>query len=111
MQKLKRIFALIAAIALIIMYVVTMLIAVFGGPDSQNWLIASIVVTVVVSVLGYAISLAARTLSGRNTEEEIRKAEREAAREAKQAAEQEKESGARREAEQEPEPYKKSGEA
>lgn len=77
MQKVKRIFALIAAIVLIGMYVVTFLIAVFGGADSKNWLIASVVVTVLVSVLGYAISLMARTLSGKNTEEQIRKAERE----------------------------------
>ncbi|MCD7817955.1 MAG: hypothetical protein LUH07_02735 [Lachnospiraceae bacterium] len=62
MQKLKRIAALIGAVFLIGLYVVTLILALTGSSASQNMLMASIICTVLVSVLAYAMMLAARML-------------------------------------------------
>ncbi len=77
MKKLKRILALLGAILLIVMYAATMLLAIFGNENTQGWLMASIVLTVIVPVLLYAVRLAARIFSGRSQEDAYRKAETE----------------------------------
>lgn len=75
MQKLKRIFALAGAICLIALYAVTLLLAVFGNEGTKDWLMASSVMTVLIPVLLYAMSLIARVFSGKNQEDAYRKAE------------------------------------
>ena len=69
MKKLRRVLALIGAILLIGMYLATMLLAIFGNADSKGWLMASIVMTVLIPVLLYAIQLVARVFSGKNQKE------------------------------------------
>lgn len=77
MKKLKRAAALAGAAALIFLYVVTCLLAIFGSEDTKGWLMASIVMTVLIPVLLYAIRLVARVFSGKNQDEAFRKAEKE----------------------------------
>lgn len=77
MKKLRRVLALIGAILLAGMYLATMLLAMFGNADSKGWLMASIVMTVLIPVLLYAIQLIARVFSGKNQKEAFRKAEAE----------------------------------
>ena len=74
MKKLRRVLALVGAILLIGMYLATMLLAIFGNADSKGWLMASIVMTVLIPVLLYAIQLVARVFSGKNQKEAFRKA-------------------------------------
>ncbi|MCD8075857.1 MAG: hypothetical protein LUF27_12665 [Lachnospiraceae bacterium] len=68
MQKLKRIAAMIGVIFLIGMYVVTLILGLTASPATQNMLMASIVCTVVIPVLLYAMMLVARVLG--HSEEE-----------------------------------------
>ncbi len=77
MKKLRRVLALIGAILLAGMYLATMLLAMFGNADSKGWLMASIVMTVLIPVLLYAIQLIAKVFSGKNQKEAFRKAEAE----------------------------------
>ncbi len=70
MQKFRRIAALIGAILLIAMYVMTLVFALMGSPASTNLLMASIVCTVVVPVFLYAMQLLARVLNGRGVDED-----------------------------------------
>lgn len=77
MKKLRRVLALIGAILLVGMYLATMLLAMFGNADSKGWLMASIVMTVLIPVLLYAIQLIAKVFSGKNQKEAFRKAEAE----------------------------------
>jgi len=62
MQKFKRIAALIGVIFLIGMYVVTLILGLTASPATQNMLMASIVCTVLIPVLLYAMMLIARVL-------------------------------------------------
>ncbi|MCD7813809.1 MAG: hypothetical protein LUH20_07135 [Lachnospiraceae bacterium] len=62
MQKFKRIAAMIGVIFLIGMYVVTLILGLTASPATQNMLMASIVCTVVIPVLLYAMMLIARVL-------------------------------------------------
>ena len=73
MKKLRRVLALVGAILLIGMYLATMLLAIFGNADSKGWLMASIVMTVLIPVLLYAIQLVARVFSGKNQKEAFRR--------------------------------------
>lgn len=76
MKKPKRILAFAGAVLLIFMYAATMLLAIFGNENTQGWLMASIVLTVIVPVLLYAIRLVARVFSGKNQEDAFRNAEK-----------------------------------
>ncbi|MCC8106154.1 MAG: hypothetical protein LIO99_09160 [Clostridiales bacterium] len=62
MKKIKRIAAMIGVILLVGMYVATLVLALSSSPQAQNLLMASIVCTVVVPVLIYAMELVARVL-------------------------------------------------
>ena len=62
MKKLKRILALIAAIALAGMYIVTFILGVTGNENTQGMLMASIAATVIIPVVFYAMILVARVL-------------------------------------------------
>ena len=77
MKKLRRVLALIGAILLVGMYLATMLLAIFSNADSKGWLMASIVMTVLIPVLLYAMQLIARVFSGKNQKEAFRKAQAE----------------------------------
>lgn len=79
MKKAKRILALAGVFLLIGMYAATLFLALFGSESTQGWLMASIVMTVIVPVLLYAMRLIARLFSGRHEEEAFDKAEKEKA--------------------------------
>lgn len=66
MRKLKRILALLAAILLIAMYVVTLIFGLSANPAAKNMLMASIACTVILPCLIYGFMLVARVLDNRN---------------------------------------------
>lgn len=66
MQKLKRIMALIGAILLIGMYLVTLILGLTASPSTKGMLLASIACTVIVPCLLYGFMLVARVLDNRN---------------------------------------------
>ncbi|MCD7955021.1 MAG: DUF1418 family protein [Lachnospiraceae bacterium] len=66
MDKFKRIAAMIGVIILVGMYVVTLILGLTASPATQNMLMASIVCTVVIPVMLYAMMLVARVLGSSN---------------------------------------------
>jgi len=73
MKSAKRILALTAVIIILGLYLVTFFLGIFGSPNTRNWLMAAVVMTVVVPVLIYAMFLAARILSGRGSGDDEKK--------------------------------------
>lgn len=65
MKKLKRILALIGAILLIAMYLVTLVLGILASPATKNMLMASIACTVIIPCLIYGFMLVARVLDNR----------------------------------------------
>jgi len=61
-QKFKRIFALLAAIFLAAMYLITLVLAFTDPTASKNWLMASVVCTIVIPCFLYAYILVYRNL-------------------------------------------------
>lgn len=86
MKKMKRILALAAAIALASLYVITFLLAVFGSERTQGWLMASVVLTVLIPSLAYAMLLVYKVFSGKNQDQAFRRAERDQSAADKQAS-------------------------
>ncbi len=69
MQKIRRIAALIGAVLLVGMYVITLVFALMSSPAAQNMLMASIICTVVIPVMIYAMQMASRVLQGRGAKD------------------------------------------
>ncbi len=74
-QKIRRICALIGAILLICMYLITLVFALMSSPAAQNMLMASIACTIVVPVLIYAMQLVARLLKGSGQDDDSQTSE------------------------------------
>lgn len=72
MQKLKRPLALIGAILLIGMYVVTLILGLTASPDTKGMLMASIACTVIIPCLLYAFMLIAKVLGNRPAEDQTK---------------------------------------
>lgn len=64
MKNAKRIMAIIGIIVLVGMYVTTLVFALSDNPNSSNWLIASIVCTVVVPVMIWVVQLVYKLIKG-----------------------------------------------
>lgn len=75
MKKLKRILALLGAILLAGMYLVTLTLGLTASPNTKNVLMASIACTVIIPCLIYAMMLIARVLDNRNTREDSSQAD------------------------------------
>ena len=71
MKKGKRIFALIGAIALVLMYISTLVFALIDTSVSGGLLKASIACTVILPVLLYAYSLVYRLSKKNNDNSDI----------------------------------------
>lgn len=71
MKKGKRIFALIGAIALVLMYISTLVFALIDPSVSGGLLKASIACTVILPVLLYAYSLVYRLSKKNNDNSDI----------------------------------------
>jgi cytoskeletal protein RodZ len=66
MERFKRGFALFGACLLIFLYIVTFILAIgshFHSEICQNWLMASIVATVLIPIFMYAFQMMSRILS------------------------------------------------
>ena len=61
-DKLKRILAMIGAIILIGMYLITLIFAFIDPTAAKNWLMASVACTIIIPVLLYAYILIYRYL-------------------------------------------------
>lgn len=66
MKKAKRILALVGAILLIIMYLITLILAIFASPATKGMLMAAIGCTIVLPCLLYGMMLIAKVLDNRN---------------------------------------------
>lgn len=66
MKKAKRILALIGAILLIAMYLITLILAIFASPATKGMLMAAIGCTIVLPCLLYGMMLIAKVLDNRN---------------------------------------------
>ena len=64
MKKIKRILAIIGIIAILSLYILTLIFALADFPGSKNMLMAAVACTVFVPVLIYAITLVAKVVSG-----------------------------------------------
>lgn len=62
MKKIKQILAIIGVILLVSLYLTTLILAIFGNPNTMNLFFASIVATVVIPVLLWAYSMIYRLL-------------------------------------------------
>lgn len=70
MQKLKRIMALLGAILLIGMYLVTLGLGLTASPNTKGMLMASIACTVIIPCLLYGFMLVAKVLDNRGLTKE-----------------------------------------
>lgn len=66
MQKVKRILAMIGVILLALLYLSTVAFAILGR-DFMNWLMASVVATIMIPVLIWAYGFIYRLLKGDNS--------------------------------------------
>lgn len=66
MKKAKRILALVGAILLIIMYLITLILAIFASPATKGMLMAAIGCTIVLPCLIYGMMLIAKVLDNRH---------------------------------------------
>lgn len=66
MKKAKRILALVGAILLIAMYLITLILAIFASPATKGMLMAAIGCTIVLPCLLYGMMLIAKVLDNRN---------------------------------------------
>ena len=57
MNKIKRILALLGVILLVGLYLTTLMLAIFGNPNTMDLFMASVVATVIVPVLFFAYSM------------------------------------------------------
>ena len=68
MQKAKRILALLGVIVLVAMYVITLFLGLTASPATKGMLTASLMCTILIPILLYAMMLVARVL-GKQTDE------------------------------------------
>lgn len=69
MKKVKRILALIGVFLLVLLYLSTLVFAALGK-EFMNWLMASIVTTIMLPVLIWAYGFIYRLLKGMKKEED-----------------------------------------
>ena len=65
MQKAKRILALLGVILLVGMYVITLILGLTSSPATKGMLIASLMCTIIIPILLYAMMLVARVLGSK----------------------------------------------
>ncbi len=69
MKKLRRVTALIGVIALVALYVSTLVLALIGGENTMNLFLAAIVSTIILPVLLWAYSFIYKMLKRDYSEE------------------------------------------
>ena len=70
MDKWKRILAWIGIILLLLLYVCTLVSAIFVTPATQGFFKASLLATIMIPILLYGYLIVYRVIKGRNEEEE-----------------------------------------
>lgn len=68
LEKAKRIFALLGAIFLANLYLISLLFSFMKAPWAKDWLMASLIATVILAVLLYAMILVQRVLKNKKDE-------------------------------------------
>lgn len=69
MQKAKRILALAGVILLVAMYGITLVLGLTASPATKGMLTASLMCTIIIPILLYAMMLVARVFSQKNADE------------------------------------------
>ncbi|MDO4189397.1 MAG: hypothetical protein Q4D29_10455 [Lachnospiraceae bacterium] len=62
LKRIKRIFALVGAVVLVCMYVLTLVFAITDNPETMSFFKASAVLTIVLPILIYAYQLVYRVI-------------------------------------------------
>jgi len=73
-NKIKRIIALIGAVVLALLYIMTLVFAITDNPNTMSFFKASVTLTIFIPVLIYAYQLVYRVLKsyGNKTEEDVK---------------------------------------
>ena len=69
MQKAKRILALAGVILLVAMYGITLVLGLTASPATKGMLTASLMCSIIIPILLYAMMLVARVFSQKNADE------------------------------------------
>lgn len=69
MKKGKRILAMAGVICLVILYVITLVSAVFATPATKDFFMLSLVATIMIPLLVYVYMLIARLIFGKDSED------------------------------------------
>lgn len=70
MQRLKRILALLGAVLLAGMYIITLVLGLTASPNTKGMLMASIACTVIIPCLFYGFMLIAKVLDNRGQDKQ-----------------------------------------
>lgn len=69
MKKGKRILAMIGVVVLVVLYLVTLLSAIFATPATKDFFMLSLIATILIPLIVYIYMLIARLIFGRDSEE------------------------------------------
>lgn len=69
MKKGKRILAMAGVVCLVILYVVTLVSAIFATPATKDFFMLSLVATIMVPLLVYVYMLIARLIFGKDSDD------------------------------------------
>ena len=65
MKRIRQILALVGVAALVGMYIVTLILGLTASPATQGMLMASLMCTILIPIILYAIMLVARVLENK----------------------------------------------
>lgn len=70
MKKGKRILAMAGVVILAVLYIITLVSAIFATPATKDFFLLSLVATILIPLLVYIYMLIARLIFGRDSDEE-----------------------------------------
>ena len=70
MKRMRQILALVGVAALVGMYIVTLILGLTASPATQGMLMASLMCTILIPIILYAMMLVARVLENKGEKEE-----------------------------------------
>ena len=70
MKRIRQILALVGVAALLGMYIITLILGITASPATQGMLMASLMCTILIPIILYAMMLVARVLENKEEQEE-----------------------------------------
>lgn len=71
MKKGKRILAMAGVVILVVLYLVTLISAIFATPVTKDFFLLSLVATILIPLLVYIYMLISRLIFGKDSDEEF----------------------------------------